>query len=198
MCAAVSPCQSALEQAAQTAADKGKQEGATAEDGPWMFTLDAPSYMAVRMHAKDRALREKVYRAYLARASEFSQTEKKADGKGDNAPLIEKILALRKEKAELLGYSTFAEVSMAKKMATLERAEELLEDIRSRARPAAERELEEIRAFAKEAGAPEAETGGVFHFYTHSCVLLSLLLLFFLLFLKAAHSLASTQLRLFR
>ena len=39
---------SALEQAAQTAADKGKQEGATAEDGPWMFTLDAPSYMVGR------------------------------------------------------------------------------------------------------------------------------------------------------
>ena len=43
---------SALEQAAQTAATRGKHEGATAEAGPWMFTLDAPSYMAVRMHAK--------------------------------------------------------------------------------------------------------------------------------------------------
>ena len=73
--------------------------------------------VAVRMHAKDRALREKVYRAYLARASEFSQTEKKEDGKGDNAPLIEKILSLRLEKAKLLGYENFAEVSMAKKMA---------------------------------------------------------------------------------
>jgi|AntAceMinimDraft_5_1070358.scaffolds.fasta_scaffold78662_1 hypothetical protein len=48
---------------------------------------------------------------------------------------------------------------MAKKMATLERAEELLEDIRARARPAAVRELDEIRAFAKDAGAPEADTG---------------------------------------
>lgn len=171
---------SALEQAAQTAAEKGKREGATAEDGPWMFTLDAPSYMAVRMHAEDRALREKVYRAYLARASEFAVVDADADAgdasaaaageekekdddaatrKGDNAPLIEKILALRQEKAKLLGYDNFAQVSMAKKMATLERAEELLEDIRSRARPAAERELAEIRAFAKEAGAPEAETG---------------------------------------
>ena len=43
--------------------------------------------------------------------------------------------------------------------ATLDRAEELLEDIRSKARPAAERELGEIRAFAEESGAPEAETG---------------------------------------
>ena len=144
---------SALELAAQTAATRGGREGATAEDGPWMFTLDAPSYMAVRSHAKNRALREKCYRAYLARASEFSPEE------ADNAPLIEKILALRREKARLLGYDTFAEVSMAKKMATLESAEELLENIRATSRPAAERELEEIRAFAAKEGAPEAETG---------------------------------------
>ena len=55
--------------AAQTAATRGGREGANAEDGPWMFTLDAPSYMAVRLHAESRELREKVYRAYLARAS---------------------------------------------------------------------------------------------------------------------------------
>ena len=81
------------------------------------------------------------------------------NGAGDNAPLIERILALREEKASLLGYDTFAEVSMAKKMATLDRAESLLEDIRAKARPAAERELEEIRAFAANAGAPEATSG---------------------------------------
>jgi oligopeptidase A len=153
---------SALELAAQTAATRGGREGANAEDGPWMFTLDAPSYMAVRMHAENRELREKVYRAYLARASEFAADAAEGeDGKkkGDNAPLIERILTLRAEKAKLLGYDTFAEVSMAKKMATLASAESLLEDIRSRARPAAERELEEIRAFAAERGAPEAETG---------------------------------------
>lgn len=159
---------SALEQAAQTAKTKGGHENATAADGPWMFTLDAPSYMAVRSHAKNRALREKVYRAYLARASEhFAPFVDDADakakfsknGSGDNAPLIERILALREEKASLLGYDTFAEVSMAKKMATLDRAESLLEDIRAKARPAAERELEEIRAFAADAGAAEATSG---------------------------------------
>ena len=80
-------------------------------------------------------------------------------GEGDNAPLIERILTLRAEKAKLLGYGTFADVSMAKKMATLDRAESLLEDIRAKARPAAERELEEIRAFAAEQGAEEAVTG---------------------------------------
>ena len=65
------------------------KEGATAADGPWMFTLDAPSYIAVKTHAAHRPLRESMYRAYLARASEFG-------GGGDNAPLIEKILTLRK------------------------------------------------------------------------------------------------------
>ena len=54
-----------------------------------------PYTRAVRMHAKDRALREKVYRAYLSRASEFSAGMPRADGKGDNAKLIETILALR-------------------------------------------------------------------------------------------------------
>jgi oligopeptidase A len=155
---------SALEQAAQTAKSRGGHENATADEGPWMFTLDAPSYMAVRSHAENRALREKVYRAYLARASQFfapfaesaAKSEKKV---GDNAPLIERILTLRQEKAKLLGYDNFAEVSMAKKMATLATAESLLEDIRAKAKPAAERELEEIRAFAAERGASEASTG---------------------------------------
>ena len=156
---------SALEMAAQTARTRGGHADATASEGPWMFTLDAPSYMAVRSHAENRALREKTYRAYLARASQFFAPFERADDAksdtkvGDNAPLIERILTLRQEKAQLLGYANFAEVSMAKKMATLETAESLLEDIRAKSRPAAERELEEIRAFAAERGAPEASTG---------------------------------------
>ena len=54
-----------------------------------------------------RQLREDFYRAYLTRAS---------SGDTDNTPIIEKTLALRQEKAKLLGYSNFAEVSMAKKV----------------------------------------------------------------------------------
>ena len=155
---------SALEQAAQTAKSRGGHENATADEGPWMFTLDAPSYMAVRSHAENRALREKVYaptwRARPRFFAPFAESAAKSEKKvGDNAPLIERILTLRQEKAKLLGYDNFAEVSMAKKMATLETAESLLEDIRAKAKPAAERELEEIRAFAAERGASEASTG---------------------------------------
>ena len=60
---------SALEQAAQTASQNGGHENATAADGPWMFTLDAPSYMAVRSHSKNRTLREKGEILFLFRVS---------------------------------------------------------------------------------------------------------------------------------
>ena len=66
-----------------------------------MITLDAPSFMAVMQHAKNRALREEVYRAYLTRAS---------GGDLDNTDIISQILKLRLEKAKLLGYKNFAEV----------------------------------------------------------------------------------------
>ena len=87
--------ESALELAAQTATSKG-HEGATAESGPWVFTLDIPSYMPVMLHAKNRGLREELYREYLTRAS---------SGETDNTPNIDEILQLRQEKAKLLGLS---------------------------------------------------------------------------------------------
>ena len=134
---------SALALAAQTAASKGR-EGATAEDGPWCITLDFPSYMPVMQHAKNRALREEVYLAFLTRAS---------SGETDNAPLIERILEIRKRKAELLGYEHFADTSLAAKMADLGSAKTLLEELRAAAYEPGVRELEEVRAFAEEQGA---------------------------------------------
>lgn len=134
--------ESATSLAAQTATKNG-HEAATAADGPWMFTLDAPSYLGVMQHCRDRALREKVYRAFLTRAS---------DGDLDNGPLIERILTLRKEKAGLLGYENHAAVSLAKKAATLEQALGLLEELRVASYDAAVKDLEEVRAFAKEQG----------------------------------------------
>jgi len=133
---------SALAQAAQTAAAKG-HAGATAEAGPWAFTLDIPSYQAVLMHAAHRPLREELYRAYLSRAS---------SGEGDNTPLIERTLALKRERAQLLGFANAAAVSFASKMATLERAEGLLEELRAASYAAAVRDLEDIKAFAAAAG----------------------------------------------
>jgi oligopeptidase A len=97
---------SALALAAQTAAAKG-HEGATPEEGPWMITLDFPSYLPVLTHCTNRALREELYRAFISRAS---------SGDKDNTPNIARILALRKEKAALVGMDSHAEVSMAAKV----------------------------------------------------------------------------------
>ncbi|EFN52299.1 hypothetical protein CHLNCDRAFT_139059 [Chlorella variabilis] len=163
--------ESALALAAQQAAKEG-HEGATPEAGPWLFTLDFPSYFPVMTHAKNRALREEMYRASITRAS---------SGDIDNTPIIEKasgeqragscgraaqqgsitrraavpVLALRQEKAELLGFPNFAEVSMASKMATLETAEQLLEELRGASFEAAKRDLQDIQEFAAEQGSTE-------------------------------------------
>lgn len=98
----------ALGLAAQQAKGAG-HDNATPEDGPWLFTLDFPSYYPVLTHAKNRALREEMYRAYATRASTPGTD-------GDNSPLIERVLALRQEKAKLLGFETFAHLSMASKV----------------------------------------------------------------------------------
>lgn len=137
----------ALGLAAQTAVSKG-HENATAENGPWIITLDAPSYISVMQHALNRSLREEVYRAYLSRAS---------SGDLDNTEIINQILKLRLEKAKLLGYSNYAEVSMAMKMATVDKAEELLEKIRTASWNPAVQDLEDIKSFSKQQGAAEAD-----------------------------------------
>ncbi|CAB4314381.1 unnamed protein product [Prunus armeniaca] len=111
----------ALGMAAQTALSKG-HENATAENGPWIITLDGPSFLSIMQHARNRSLREEIYRAYVTRAS---------SGDLDNTAIIDSILKLRLEKAKLLNYNNYAEVSMATKMATVEKAEELLEKLRS-------------------------------------------------------------------
>ncbi len=139
---------SALALAAQTAAARG-HEGATPEAGPWAFTLDIPSYQAVLSHASYRPLREELYRAYITRASTPGTP-------GDNTPLIERTLALKRERAQLLGFPHHAAVSLASKMATLERARALLEELRAASFASAEADLADVRAFAAAGGAAEA------------------------------------------
>ncbi|RID68258.1 hypothetical protein BRARA_C00429 [Brassica rapa] len=139
---------SALGLFAQAAVSKG-HENATADAGPWLITLDAPSYLPVMQHATNRALREEVYRAYLSRAS---------SGELDNTTIIDQILKLRLEKAKLLGYSNYAEVSMATKMATVETADELLEKLRSASWAPAVQDIEDLKSFAKDQGAIEADS----------------------------------------
>ena len=133
---------SALALAAQQAKGDG-HETANAENGPWLFTLDFPSFFPVMTHASNRSLREEMYRANITRAS---------SGDSDNTPIIEKILALRQEKANLLGFENYAEVSMASKMADLKSAEELLEKLRSASYDAAVQDLKDVKEFATAQG----------------------------------------------
>ena len=111
----------------------------------WKITLHMPSYLPVMQYADNRALRERVYRAYVTRASEFSKPEL------DNTPLIGSILRLRREAAELLGFKSYAEVSLAAKMAdTPAEVLKFLDELAVRARPYAEKDYAELKAFARD------------------------------------------------
>jgi len=111
----------------------------------WRVTLKQPSVQAVLTYADDRALRERVYRAYQTRASDQGPDAMRFD----NSARIEKIVALRHEAAQLLGFHDSAEESLATKMAPSPDAVfAFLHDLAARAKPVAERELAELREFA--------------------------------------------------
>ena len=113
----------------------------------WLFTLDIPSYLPVMMYADNRALREEFYTAYTTRASELGPN----GGKWDNSPLMEEIVALRHELAELLGFDSYASYSLDTKMAeSPAQVLGFLQDLAARSRPQAARELDELKAFAQE------------------------------------------------
>ncbi len=133
---------SLLSLTAQAAREAGDTD-ATPEAGPWRITLDMPCYIPFLRHAQRRDLREKLYRAFITRAS---------SGELDNAPLIEQILALRKQQAALLGFESYAELSLARKMApSVSAVEALMEELRLASYDAAVRELDDIKAFAQSA-----------------------------------------------
>lgn len=108
------------------------------------LTLHMPCYLPVMQYATNRALRETMYRAYATRASEFGPAER------DNSALMQEIVALRQEEAQLLGYANFAEVSLVPKMAqSPKQVMDFLRDLARRARPHAEKDMAELREFAR-------------------------------------------------
>ena len=130
---------SAVAMARQAAQQKG-------QDG-WLLTLEFPSYFAVMSYADDRALREEVYHAYATRASDQGPNA----GEFDNGPLMEEILALRHELANLLGFDNYAERSLATKMApSTDKVIEFLSDLADRSLGLAREELDELAAYARE------------------------------------------------
>ena len=118
-----------------------KTTESTADKGPWRFTLDAPSYIPFIENSKRRDLREKTYRARIAIAS---------SGDFDNSPIIDKILSLKQEQAKLLGFSTYAEQSMASKMSgKVAAVDKLLEELLAASLEPGKREHQELETFAK-------------------------------------------------
>ncbi len=112
----------------------------------WLFNLEYPSYMPVMKYADSRDLRREMYEAYVTRASDRGPNA----GKWDNRPLMERLLELRHELAQLLGFANYAELSLAKKMAKRPvQVMDFLNDLAQRSRPMALQELGELNAFAQ-------------------------------------------------
>jgi len=119
-------------------------EAAADDDKPgYKISLRYPSYSAIVDYADDRALRQQLYRAYTTKASEFGSPE------WNNGPLLVELLKLRREHAQVLGYGSYAEVSLVSKMAdTPAEVLEFLRDLARRAKPHAERDKLELGEFA--------------------------------------------------
>jgi oligopeptidase A len=113
----------------------------------WLFTLDIPSYLPIMLYADSAELREEMYRAYSSKASDQGPNA----GEFDNAANIDEILSLKQEAAGLLGFSSYAERSLATKMAkSTEQVTQFLRDLAKRSKPQAQEELQEIVDFASE------------------------------------------------
>ncbi|TCT00626.1 M3 family metallopeptidase [Paralcaligenes ureilyticus] len=111
----------------------------------WLLTLKMPCYLPVMQHAKNRELRETLYRAYATLACE------QGDPALDNSKLIEQLLALRAEQAQLLGFPDYATLRLQTRMA--DNAEQVLNFLRQlagQAKPYALRDLAQLRQFAKD------------------------------------------------
>ena len=110
----------------------------------WQLSLDYPTYDAVLKQADSRDLREAMYRGWVTRGSDQGR-----DPKWDNSENIERILSLRHEAANLVGFSNYAEYSLATKMAdTPDQVISFLRDLSAHSRTAAEQELAELTEFA--------------------------------------------------
>ena len=130
------------------AADKAREKQLEG----WFLTLDFPAYYAVMCHCRNRALREEMYRAHTTRASDQGPD----GGKFDNSAIMQEILRLRHEQAQLLGFTHYGEKSLATKMARdVEQVMAFLLDLARKSKPQAQQELDALREFARQQGAGE-------------------------------------------
>jgi oligopeptidase A len=121
---------------------------ATPEAGPWRITLEGPIFTPFMEHCRNRDLRETLYRAFVTRAS---------SGEWDNGPLIDRILKLRKEKAALLGYPNYAQVSLMRKMApSVDAIQAMFRQLRAASWEPAQHDLADLTAFKRARGDDDA------------------------------------------
>ena len=112
----------------------------------WILNLEFPCYLAVVTYADDQNLRETFYQAYVTRASDQGPHA----GQFDNTDRINEILALRHEKAQLLGFANYAELSIATKMASsTTQVIDFILDLAERAYGQAQEDIANLQAFAK-------------------------------------------------
>ena len=135
------------------AAEQGNDTAGADLPTPYVATLDIPVYLALMTHADDRDLREQLYKAFVTRASEFDPHTNGKDESLDNANLMAQILALRAQKAALLGFNNYAEVSLSTKMAeNVQEVETFLRDLAEQAVPSAKRDLAQLQTAAAALG----------------------------------------------
>ncbi len=119
----------------------------------YVATLNIPIYIAVMTHADNRELRETLYRAYVTRASEFDTHTNPKGESLNNAEIMSQILRLREQKAHLLGFANYAEVSLSTKMAdSVPEVETFLRNLATQATPTAQQDLAQLKDSAKEYG----------------------------------------------
>lgn len=131
------------EHALHTAKELAEEKGLPG----YVFTLEYPSFQAVMTYSEDRALREEMYQAYVTRASDQGPHA----GQFDNSELMNEMLALRQEKAKLLGFANFAELSIATKMAeSPKQVMSFMEDLVNKANSQAKEEFTQLEQFASD------------------------------------------------
>jgi oligopeptidase A len=146
--------QSAIDAAAATAHEHDQQG--------WRFGLDIPSYLPVMTYADSSELRRIMYQAFSTRASDQGPQA----GQYDNSAIMDEILALRAELAQLLGFANYAELSMATKMAqSADQVEQFLRDLAARSLPQARADYQDILTFAEaEYGVTELEAWDIAYY----------------------------------
>ena len=119
----------------------------------YVASLNIPVYLAIMTHADDRNLRETLYRAYVTRASEFDEHTNAKGESLNNADIMSEILQLREQKAKLLGFDNYAEISLSTKMAdSVAEVESFLRDLAVQATPTAEQDLAQLQKYAQDYG----------------------------------------------